>query len=269
LACAGAACGAARAPRPSPGSPGDPAESTDGRDSPSMSDARRIEHESLEHYMARVRVLAEKAASSRQRPLVRSLEADDPVLRKALARLAASSTPAHHRDVATAYRRAGIADLAFDHYTAAVRLDRTDAAAYDGLARIWRDWGWPHLGLVEAHRAVFHDPGSSAAHNTLGTILQALRQPDAARREYELALALDPRAAYALNNLCTLDLAAGRVAAAVAGCERALALDPTLLAARRNLATLNSLRPVAEPLATETIEEPAPAAPRAVRPPGE
>ena len=30
---------------------------------------------------------------------------------------------------------------------------RSDAAAYDGLARIWRDWGCRNLGLADAHRA--------------------------------------------------------------------------------------------------------------------
>jgi tetratricopeptide (TPR) repeat protein len=229
--------------------------------------AVRRESESLEDYVARVRALAHRVAIGRHRPVVPSVEALDPWLREAVARLAAEPTGARHREVAAAYRRAGIDDLAFDHYTAALRLDRTDAAAYDGLARIWRDWGWPHLALVDAHRAVFHDPGSPAARNTLGTVLQALSQAGAARRAYETAIALDPGAAYALNNLCTLDLAARRLAEATAACERALAVDPALLAARRNLAIARAAKLGDEPRAATV--RPDPEAPPSTKPPGQ
>jgi Flp pilus assembly protein TadD len=209
--------------------------------------------ESFEHYVARVRALAQQAAPARQRPPVASLESTDPVLRAALARLALEPTPEQHRAVAAAYLRAGISDHAFDHFTAAVRLDRTDAAAYDGLARIWRDWGFAHLGLNDASHAVFYAPRSAAAQNTLGTLLQALGQRQEARRAYKAALDLDPRAAYALNNLCTLGLEQGQLSDATATCRQALSLDPTLLAARRNLATLLALETATGPR-TATME---------------
>jgi tetratricopeptide (TPR) repeat protein len=265
LALAAAGCGAVR----SPGATEPPASQSPAAGDRQL-DASRGARESLEHYVARIRALTEKAAAERRRPSLLSVEVFDPKLREALARLSATPTPEQHRDVAAAYRRVGIADFAFDHYTAAVRLDRTDAAAYDGLARIWRDWGWPHLALVEAHRAVFHDPRSPAVRNTLGTVLQALGQHDAARREYEAVLAIDPNAAYALNNLCTLDLAAGRLSAAAVACAGALRIDPTLLAARRNLAALHAARPVAEPRTAETHQVPdSPSAAPSARPPGE
>ena len=52
------------------------------------------------------------------------------------------------------YRRLGVLDLAHAQFTAAVRADPADAASFDALARIWRDWRFPHLGIEDAYRAV-------------------------------------------------------------------------------------------------------------------
>jgi Flp pilus assembly protein TadD len=209
------------------------------------------ETEALDAYIARVRARAQQAVVARTRSTVTSVEESDLRLRDALDRLAIADTPERRHAVAAAYLQAGIADEAFDHLTAAVRLDRTDAAAYDALARIWRDWGFPNLGLSDAHRAVYHAPASAAARNTLGTLLQAMGLTGEARRAYEAAVALDSRAAYALSNLCGLDLAEGRLADAASACTRALTIDDTLLAARRNLALVRSLQPAGEPVNAE------------------
>ena len=111
----------------------------------------------------------------------------------AAALLAVSTQPtaANHRAVAARYVRLGILDQAHEHFSAAVALDPADAASWDGLARIWRDWGFPHLGLPDAYRAVYHAPDSPIVHNTLGTVLQALGRRAAARAKFEQALALD------------------------------------------------------------------------------
>jgi len=193
----------------------------------------------LELYIARVRAVSHEAAAPRPPAVLQSLESTDPGLKAALAKLAAAPSPEAHHAVAAAYLRARITDQAFDHFTAAIRLDPADATAYDALARIWRDWGFAHLGLADAHRAIFYAPSSPSAHNTLGTLLQALEMPEEARRAYSAALALDSRAAYAWNNLCALDLHEGRLTEALDACRQALAFDPTLLAARRNLAVLD------------------------------
>jgi tetratricopeptide (TPR) repeat protein len=146
-------------------------------------------------------------------PSVRSLgvtiEASDPGLSKALTVLRLMPSAVTHRAVAREYRRLKVDDTAFDHLKAALRIDPADASAYDELARIWRDWGFPHLGLPDAARAVYFAPHSAAARNTLGTVLAATGQPQAARREFETALALDPAAAFALENLCRLDRLSG------------------------------------------------------------
>jgi tetratricopeptide (TPR) repeat protein len=133
-----------------------------------------------------------------------TVEAQDQGLAAALMRLTVIPTPEHHRDVADEYRRLRIMDAAFDHLSAATRLDPRDAAAYDARARIWRDWGHPELGLGDSARAVFYAPRSAAAHNTRGTLLAAAGFKDEAVREFNVALAIDPNAAFARANLCRL-----------------------------------------------------------------
>jgi tetratricopeptide (TPR) repeat protein len=203
-------------------------------------DAAHPVREDLESWSARVRALSVRAAASRvaARPL--ALEAADPGLRAALAALAADPGAAAHRAVAAAYQRLGVFDCAHDHLTAALAIDPRDGASYDARARVWRAWGLPHVGLADAHRAIYYRPESAAARNTLGTLLQAMGQLDAAREAYGAALQLDPGAAWAFSNLCALEIGAGRHAAAAAACERALGLDPALFAARRNRALLEA-----------------------------
>lgn len=134
-----------------------------------------------------------------------TIESHDPALAAALLTLRLGPSAARHRDVATEYRRLRIDDAAFDHLTAATRLEPKDAAAYDELARLWRDWGYPQMGMPDAARAVFLAPRSAETHNTRGTLLAALGLTDAARREFETALSLNPDADYAAANLRYLD----------------------------------------------------------------
>ncbi len=191
---------------------------------------------SLAEYAERIRGLSARAAAGRVTTQPLLIERTDAELRAALAALAGGPTPSKHRAVAAAYARLRVSDLAYEHYTAALALDPADGAAYDALARLWRDWGFPGVALADAHRAVYHLPRSAAARNTLGTVLHALGQLDEARNAYRMALRLDPAAAWALSNVCALELEAGRGPDAERACREAVALDPALLAARRNLA---------------------------------
>jgi Flp pilus assembly protein TadD len=170
--------------------------------------------------------------------LLPTVETSDPALSAALLMLSSTATPEAHLIVAERYRELGILDMAHDHFLTAAQLDRADAAAYEGLARIWRDWGFPQLGVADASRAVYYAPSSASAHNTLGTVLAALGHRGEARRQYGRAVQLDPRAAYALNNLCYLSFREGDASHALAECRAALAIDPALTAARETLASL-------------------------------
>lgn len=190
--------------------------------------------DSLAVFIGKVRAKSEQA-----RPVaahVRTVEASDPEMTAALLGVSARPTAANHRAVAAQYVRLGILDQAHEHLAAAVALDPKDAAAWDGLARIWRDWGFPHLALSDAYRAVYHAPDSPAVHNTLGTVLQALGRRTAARAQFEQALALDVTAAYALNNLCHAWRLEGYASKAAEACREALRLQPDLEPARNNLA---------------------------------
>lgn len=197
-------------------------------------DVRVPQGDDLKTFMAKVRQLSEKA-----RPLLRStvatVEATDRRLGAALVAMVARPKPATFRLVANEYRRLGIFDHAHDYLKKALAFDAKDAATHDTLARLWRDWGMPHLGLGYAYRAVYFAPSSAAAHNTLGTVLQALAQDDAARARYEVALRYDPTAAYALNNLCYSWVLEARGRKAVAACLAALLLRPDFVAAQNNL----------------------------------
>jgi tetratricopeptide (TPR) repeat protein len=139
------------------------------------------------------------------------------------------------RAVGLEYARLGIVDRAHEYLNKALTVAPRDAATYDALARLWRDSGFPHLGLGDAHRAHYFAPASPVVHNTLGTLLQALGKRADARRSYERALQLDPGAAYALNNICYGWMLDGEASRAIAACEQALKLEPTLAAARNNL----------------------------------
>jgi tetratricopeptide (TPR) repeat protein len=192
----------------------------------------------LSDYVRKVRALQSKAVTKNS--LLPTIESSDSTLSKALFALAIRESSEHHRIVAAAYRRAGILDYAYRHYQRASVLEPCDAASYDGMARIWRDWGMPNLALSEVYRALHCNQKSAEIHNTLGTVLEALGQPANARQAYEHAVALDPRATFALNNLCVLEVDAGNAAAAAPYCERALAIDGTFAAARNNLALVEA-----------------------------
>jgi tetratricopeptide (TPR) repeat protein len=165
-----------------------------------------------------------------------AVELADIHLREALTAYESARTARGAQSVAEQYARLGIADRAHHYYSAALALDPGHHGAHDGLARLWRDAGLPHLGLTNSYRAIYYAPDSPSAHNTLGTLLQALGQRSAARAAYERALLLDPAATYALNNLCYARLLEGHTAQAIEACSKALALDPAMVAARNNLA---------------------------------
>jgi len=188
----------------------------------------------LEAFIEKVRHLSMTAKPARPNEAA-TLEMRDPRLAAARALLAEDPSPEHYRLVAESYARLGVGDAAYDHFMRAIGLNPRDASAYDGLARVWRNWGFPHLGLSDAHRAVFYAPDSPIAHNTLGTLLLDLGLVADARTAFERALALDGRAVYALNNLCYAYVMQGNHRSAIAACQRALDAEPTLVAAHINL----------------------------------
>jgi tetratricopeptide (TPR) repeat protein len=189
--------------------------------------------ESLQHFIARVRRLA--AAARPARTISPSIETQDPVLRDTLLQLSLTPSAENHWRLGEAYRRRLVSDFAYDHMREAVRIDRRFAPAWDGLARIWRDWGYPQYALGDAHRAVYFDPANAAYRNTLGTVLQAVGRRREARAAYEEALRRSPKASWALSNLCLVAVEDGRFGEAVALCEAAVTVQPGSSSLRTNL----------------------------------
>ena len=144
-----------------------------------------------------------KRAAERPAPLP-SIEGRDVPLRDALAALRAAPSAATHLRVATEYMRVGIRDVAFDHYTDALRLEPRNVAAFDGRARLWRDVGFLTPALSDAHRAKYFAPASAQVRNTLGTILERSGQCREALAEYREALRLKPDAGWAQQNVTRL-----------------------------------------------------------------
>jgi len=193
----------------------------------------------LSAYMEAVRQLSRRARPETETALTVERWSKD--LAVAIQQHAASPTADNEVALAAAYVRHGIADKAYEHFAAAARLDPAESAAWDGLARIWRDWRVPQFGLGDAYRAVHAAPGSPIVHNTLGTILQALGWGRDARVQFAAAVSLDPGAAYARNNLCYSWLMEGEAEAGSIECTQALELEPGLVPARNNLALARAM----------------------------
>ena len=203
---------------------------------PNAGDTTTTAPESLSEYMQKVRHLSVNARPLSKNEAVETLESRDPALAAEVLLASSQPTAQRYRNVGERYRERGILDAAYRNFNRAIAMNPRDGAAYEGLARVWRDWGLPRLALGDAHRAVYYAPRSGSARNTYGTVMQALGRYDHARTAYEAASWLERQAAYAVNNLCYLAFVEGRLETAIETCRQALELDPTMTTARNNLA---------------------------------
>lgn len=194
----------------------------------------RPAEDTVRDYVRKVRELQAKAQPKSS--LLPTLESTDPFLSKALLALAIDETADRHVMVAEGYRNAGVTDYAFRHYLRATTLDPCSAAGYDGMARLWRDWGRPDIAIGDSYRAVYCNPRSAEIYNTLGTIMAALGQTGNARNAYRKSLALDAHNAPALTNLGYMELEAGHPNDAIRLCAKAVSEAPGFEPARNNLA---------------------------------
>lgn len=189
--------------------------------------------DSLSTFMAKMQELQAGVRPAAPSAL-KTLEGSDPALAAALLQATLAPSTDNLRAVADEYRRLKVYDKAHNYLNRALAAAPKDSRTHDGLARLWRDAGLPHLAIGDAHRAVYFAPRSAAAHNTLGTVFQALgRRPDALR-EYERAVQLDSLAAYAYNNICYSRVLEGDGVGAIQACRRALSLDPASPVALNN-----------------------------------
>jgi tetratricopeptide (TPR) repeat protein len=150
------------------------------------------------------RAAADAAAKRAAQPKLPTIEDRDPALGAALRDLANGPTLARHLKVAVEYRRVGVHDQAYEHFTAALVLEPRNVAAHEGRARLLRDVGLPGLALTDAHWARFLDPKSAEVRNTLGTILEGQGHCAEALAEYREAARLKPGAEWAHTNVARL-----------------------------------------------------------------
>ncbi|MQA28833.1 MAG: tetratricopeptide repeat protein [Luteitalea sp.] len=195
---------------------------------PPLTSRQIQEHQSVMRELAAGAVMKESLGAR--------AESVDPALAAALRLAGSHPTAGNHLRVAHEYFRLGILDTAHTHATRALLQSPRLAEAHEVLARIWRDWGLPGLGMGPALRATYFDRTSAAAENTLGTLLDALGLPGEAREAFARAVALDAGAGWALNNICFVELRLNRLVDARSHCAAALDVDPGLTAARNNLA---------------------------------
>ena len=165
-----------------------------------------------------------------------TIETQDRALSAALLQAALDPSAARLVGVGYRYYQLGIRDTAMDYFSRALDKAPRNAAAFDGRARIWRDWGLTTAALSDAHRAIYFAPASAVAYNTLGTVLQSMNLIVEASAAYTRAVALDSTALYAINNLCYLAFLEGRIEAAVRRCHEAVQINGSFAAARNNLA---------------------------------
>lgn len=147
--------------------------------------------------------IAQRAARKPQGPP--SIEQIDPALRNAMAGLNHQASAEAHVRVAQRSWRLHVFDAAYDHYSAAISLEPRNIPAWEGRARVWRDWHLPAPALSDVYRARFYAPHNPQVLNTLGTILELVGQCGAARDAYASALKLDPAAVWARDNLVRLE----------------------------------------------------------------
>ena len=124
------------------------------------------------------------------------------------------------------YVEAGRHADAIPHLEAAVRLDKSSAAAYNYLGVALLELRRPQEALAAFQRAAALDRRDERLPFNAGNVLAMLRRPAEAAAAYNRALAINPDFLDAHVNLAVLLSAHGRSREALAHYERAVAIQP-------------------------------------------
>jgi tetratricopeptide (TPR) repeat protein len=143
--------------------------------------------------------------------------------------------PQNHYELASVYHRLRIFDRAYLEYEKAIEAAAENPTYYEGVGRLWRDWGTPESGISYLQKALELRPSYPEAWNTLGTIYDEIRDFSQAQHCYLKALALNSELDFVHSNLCFSYLQTGEIQEAVYQGERAIQLNPNLTQARNNL----------------------------------
>ena len=116
-------------------------------------------------------------------------------------------------------------------------------SSYDGMARLWRDWGMPDLALSDVHRALNCSKKSAEIYNTLGTMLESLGQQAGGRARLSKRGGAQPaRHVRVEQPVLPPDERRATAPPLQQFCEAALAIDPNFAPARNNLALVEAKR---------------------------
>jgi tetratricopeptide (TPR) repeat protein len=141
----------------------------------------------------------------------------------------------NHFALALIYHRYRIFDKAYAEYQRAILLDPKNPSYFEGMGRLWRDWGAPRFGINDLQKALQLRADFLEAWNSLGTIYDELGDFSQAQQCYMRAMELNPYVGFIHNNLCFSYLLVGESAKAIFHGEKAIELDPSLRIAHNNL----------------------------------
>ncbi|MBR8334396.1 tetratricopeptide repeat protein [Burkholderia ambifaria] len=136
---------------------------------------------------------------------------------------AGSGDASLHNNYAGVLCDAGDLDAATTHYTRAIALDASLAAAHANLSGVRRRQARYAEALVHAQEAIRIAPDLADAHNQAGNAHHGLGDLVAAQACYRTALELNPADSGACHNLSVVLLKRERHADALAYCRQALA----------------------------------------------
>jgi tetratricopeptide (TPR) repeat protein len=130
---------------------------------------------------------------------------------------------------------------AFEHLTAAVRLQPSDATAHYNLAVVLASQGKTDEAIARYREALRLKPEYAPAHNNLGNALENRGEMNAAAGHFREAVRIDPSHAIAHYNLARALRRQGRREEAVEHLEAAVRLKPDFPEARRALDALGGV----------------------------
>jgi tetratricopeptide (TPR) repeat protein len=164
------------------------------------------------------------------------LEVRDPVLSSLLDKVKAEPRSAEaHFNLGVVYHRYRVLDKAYGEFQNAIRLNPVNAAYYEVMGRLWRDWRAPQLGINDLQRALQLKPDFVEAWNSLGTIYDAIGDFTQSQQCYLKALEINSDLDFVHNNLCFSFLQQGDIERAIYHGNIAVRLNPDFKVAHNNL----------------------------------
>ena len=125
-------------------------------------------------------------------------------------------------------------DEAIDFYTAEIRDNPDNAAAYNWRGLLWREKGEQAIAIADFDEVIRINPNDATAYNNRGNARMARREFDRAIADYDQAIRLRPGHTMAYNNRGNARMARKDHDGAIADYEEAIRIDPDYAPAYNN-----------------------------------